>query len=93
MINSEVWTDTIARNLVGGNVIPVLFNAHTKESRKLPIDRFAFDDDGYYLVNARLRIPAKAILLQRYNPARKEVLLKLNEHSLEERRLYGITWQ
>jgi hypothetical protein len=95
MIIPEQWADSMAKNLVGEDVIPILLNVDTKKPRELPIDRFALDDDGYYLVNANLRVPTKAILRQYHNPNIEEITLQLDEYSLKDRELCGvkIPWQ
>jgi hypothetical protein len=56
------------------------------KSRELPIDTLAQDDEGYYLVNANLRVPLKAIVETHYSEE-DGLILQLEELDLERRNL------
>ena len=55
---------SIAELLVGENVNPVTFYIEDGQLQTIeyPIDRFAQDDDGYYLVNSNFRVPLHSIV-------------------------------
>ena len=78
---SELEAQNMAEELVGKRVIPRLFT--TEDVIELPIDRFARDDDGYYLVNAGLSVSPRAIL-NKYSG--ETIILELDELSLGRRR-------
>ncbi|HTZ41874.1 MAG TPA: hypothetical protein VMC07_01550 [Candidatus Omnitrophota bacterium] len=81
---SEAEANVIAQELVGKEVIPQLFTLEGS-AIELAKNRFAQDDDGYYLVDLNMRVPAKAIA-GRY-PLGDEVILELDEHALSRRDL------
>lgn len=79
---------SIAELLVGEEVKLVAFylDEGILNERIYPTDRFAFDDDGYYLVNANLRVPLNAIV-SAYDYGDDGISLELEKENLTKREL------
>ncbi len=85
---TEERQKAIAEAIVGEGVVPFLYSitGNSMKVRGLPKDRFSLDDDGYYLVNAGLRVPTCAILESHYS-GEHGLILSLEECYVERRRL------
>lgn len=86
-IPSLLEAKSIAELLVGENVKPVgiwISNNGTIKTREYDEDRFAQDDDGYYLVNSKIRIPLNAID-GTYDYGDGAISLELDNEYLERR--------
>ena len=85
-------TEEVARELVGTDITPILCNTQG-EAIDLPVDRFAMDDDGYYLVKAGLRFPAEAILNKiSSDSGSAKFEIEFDEYLLKRRELSDFQW-
>ena len=85
---SEAKQKLTAEALVGEDVLSCLYRVEDGflKSRELSVDRFALDDDGYYLFNARLRVPTPAIV-ESHLSEDGDLVLQLDELHLGRRKL------